>query len=881
MRLRNRTPVPSVIYPVNTGSGSFDLDIKDKQSSSVLVSPSGSVTGVVESDALCLETNTIAIGRTVEEEEEETESFDTARDVDAATEEIILQDTTSIAEHIDVGTNGAVDSTPSITTTVSIVNEIVDEEDTTSYNSVSDVEDDTVTEDVQVKANIDNHASVLQQKTTLPVIEVAHNKENNSNNYNFNVGDRVRVVKKGHKKYGRSGIIVKQTKCYVFFEEDSKKETIKIYPSSLALESGASTGSDELSSIESKESSSLPSLRPNHISSTTTISRSRRSVTHSNATSESSPLEKPTDFALKSSVTVVDTHTLYAGKVGTVTRHTAKFVVLVFKESPNKECRISPKFLIRNNSSIDTADSISTMNTANSEVNSNRVTRSQSNNNAIHNSGSLAVPTTSSPFGFGRTLEKICFGDSNKLLNESAFVKIFPKHLKVEMPLTKNQGDLPQTMIHDNQELQLYYAEVSKDNSSGATYNKQQKVIAYYVSVDNLREHEEMMGDFATLPPNKVWARRKHFLSPAIKLKATKQYGVLSITSNDVTMQPDMGTVGCGFICEEYLEDLLGNNLDSKRALGIQIRIFIPTVGVFKGMLLRKRNVVGAPIQLNESLRKVGPSTMEGASDTGYIVIKNIFPSTDNLKVGRVFHDSHSIRTNRLLKPLSELKTFKESLRKERSCRLSPMHLRLLMGLGVSNETIDKYKKEYKKDPEKLCHTHLIGMADPTGKLPPNTVFLTGTNNDLEELFVTRSPCMEAKDGRVLKVVKAKPDSMEVEEWDWLSNLTFGAIIFGNPRPGDRALPELISDGDLDGDLFFVLWNRNILNQINDVPITDEELLADNESVKEESCCNPEWFSITQQFISKVPAFHSGVDQLVVSCFVSILKYMNMVLYVA
>ena len=275
MRLRNRTPVPSVIYPVNTGSGSFDLDIKDKQSSSVLVSPSGSVTGVVESDALCLETNTIAIGRTVEEEEEETESFDTARDVDAATEEIILQDTTSIAEHIDVGTNGAVDSTPSITTTVSIVNEIVDEEDTTSYNSVSDVEDDTVTEDVQVKANIDNHASVLQQKTTLPVIEVAHNKENNSNNYNFNVGDQVRVVKKGHKKYGRSGIIVKQTKCYVFFEEDSKKETIKIYPSSLALESGASTGSDELSSIESKESSSLPSLRPNHISSTTTISRSK------------------------------------------------------------------------------------------------------------------------------------------------------------------------------------------------------------------------------------------------------------------------------------------------------------------------------------------------------------------------------------------------------------------------------------------------------------------------------------------------------------------------------------------------------------------------------------------------------------------------------
>ena len=29
-----------------------------------------------------------------------------------------------------------------------------------------------------------------------------------------------------------------------------------------------------------------------------------------------------------------------------------------------------------------------------------------------------------------------------------------------------------------------------------------------------------------------------------------------------------------------------------------------------------------------------------------------------------------------------------------------------------------------------------------------------------------------------------------------------GAIIFANPRPGDRATPELISDSDLDGDLF-------------------------------------------------------------------------------
>jgi hypothetical protein len=48
----------------------------------------------------------------------------------------------------------------------------------------------------------------------------------------------------------------------------------------------------------------------------------------------------------------------------------------------------------------------------------------------------------------------------------------------------------------------------------------------------------------------------------------------------------------------------------------------------------------------------------------------------------------------------------------------------------------------------------------------------------------------------------------------WLQNLPFGAVIFANPADGEKPLPEAIAAGDLDGDLYFVCWNKTILRHI-------------------------------------------------------------------
>ena len=156
--------------------------------------------------------------------------------------------------------------------------------------------------------------------------------------------------------------------------------------------------------------------------------------------------------------------------------------------------------------------------------------------------------------------------------------------------------------------------------------------------------------------------------------------------------------------------------------------------------------------------------------------------------------------------------SFRKRVKTGESCNLSDMYKRVIQSLGVPKEELQQYHKAFKESPEKLQHTHLIGVADPTSKLPPNSVFLTGTMASefrLGQVFVSRSPCVETKDGRVLNVVRKKPNEMHDNEWEWLQGLTFGALVFANPWRGDCPLPELIAGVDLDGDLFFACWEKN------------------------------------------------------------------------
>jgi hypothetical protein len=81
----------------------------------------------------------------------------------------------------------------------------------------------------------------------------------------------------------------------------------------------------------------------------------------------------------------------------------------------------------------------------------------------------------------------------------------------------------------------------------------------------------------------------------------------------------DTGTVGCGFICERFLEELLGSGAAAKITIGIQVMIHV-TMGLFKGVLVRKFIACGPSIQLNQSLQKILSSRNEDSNDDRYLV---------------------------------------------------------------------------------------------------------------------------------------------------------------------------------------------------------------------------------------------------------------------
>ena len=339
------------------------------------------------------------------------------------------------------------------------------------------------------------------------------------------------------------------------------------------------------------------------------------------------------------------------------------------------------------------------------------------------------------------------------------------------------------------------------------------------------------LAAFSSLPPRKAVARLELLQSPA-KKKANGQLMIESFHHSLCEDIPERGHDGCGFICEGFLSELMEGCKGSLETVCIQVRLIIPKMGIYKGELMKKKmkekisNGVVAKIQpkiqLPGSMLKVPASTLENVSDSAWIVVvKNgVCPSTTQKSMERL----PWINPTKIAPPPS----FEPK-------KLKDIFSRLFRGLGVPERYADQYirdsagRRRVIGSVEKVAlpairHSFLRGVIDPTGAIPPNSVYITGVSHSPdfpEKIFITRSPCIKAGDGRSIKVVREKPTLMTSEAFNWLNELSFGAVIFGMPNPGCRGAPEMIARGDLDGDLYFCCWDNQILKFITAEPIAD------------------------------------------------------------
>jgi hypothetical protein len=141
----------------------------------------------------------------------------------------------------------------------------------------------------------------------------------------------------------------------------------------------------------------------------------------------------------------------------------------------------------------------------------------------------------------------------------------------------------------------------------------------------------------------------------------------------------------------------------------------------------------------------------------------------------------------------------------------------------------------------RLSHAYLRGVADPTDEIPAYSCFITGLNNynstinRTDFVFITRSPCIRASDGKKIKVMTTKPSSMSDESYNILRSLPFGLIIFGFPPDKMKAIPELIAEGDLDGDRFFICWDMEILKHLKAEFVT-QSMISNIHFIKKDTC---------------------------------------------
>ena len=361
------------------------------------------------------------------------------------------------------------------------------------------------------------------------------------------------------------------------------------------------------------------------------------------------------------------------------------------------------------------------------------------------------------------------------------------------------------------------------------------------------------LADFPSLTPRKLVARLELLQSPSYKF-SSGDYAIIPIPKREFKDIEEKGHVGCGFICDDLLEQMMGSGDVARRAICLQVRVYIPTMGIYKGMLMRKRINSGPRILLPSSMKKVEASKHPKRDDSAFLVITQagVDQSKNNIYMGRL----PSLDRNAEKPPAS----FQPK-------KLSSMITRLFEGLGVPKEMIKDYayvtgRYLFESNvPDCINHAYVRGVIDPTGQLPSGHVFLTGVRNEGvlgDKLFVTRSPCILVDDARMLSVITKKPRKIDDESWQSLQALPFGAIIFPFPKEGEKSLPECIANGDLDGDRYFCCWNKDILSHIKAVPITEDELLADEEEPKKKvsttSNSSVDWWRAAQERMSDIVA---------------------------
>mmetsp|Transcript_75529 Transcript_75529/g.179418 ORF Transcript_75529/g.179418 Transcript_75529/m.179418 type:complete len:766 (-) Transcript_75529:25-2322(-) len=411
------------------------------------------------------------------------------------------------------------------------------------------------------------------------------------------------------------------------------------------------------------------------------------------------------------------------------------------------------------------------------------------------------------------------FGRNKVIVNEVPIEKGKDQHLEVPKPTYALQGKT----------LEFVVAKVCDDGSQmwDQLRIKREMVRMWYVQtssdaagVATLQSRLEAYADFSALQlPNKVAARLELLVSEG-HLVNTFFSNEMEVLPLEAEPQPSKESGGCGFIPEHMVSRLRAGSRGRvpRGSTSFQVRILAPKLGLFKGMLTVKPGI--DRIQLPQSMLKVPPSRSAKPEDCrAWIVVRLAHPTDSNRILGK------------WLKGVSPSQSF---IRQKTSKKFSPMLQRLLEAVRVPEKVLKEYQEPQAEQNFLRKEAWVVGVADPTSKLPDGHLFISGLPESevldvdgKKQIFITRSPCLHSSDGQRLPLLTSRPASMSEEEWSALMSRPFGEVLF--PCRG-RALPEAIASGDIDGDLYWICWDKHMVSRVEPGPLPREADLADQDA---------------------------------------------------
>lgn len=286
---------------------------------------------------------------------------------------------------------------------------------------------------------------------------------------------------------------------------------------------------------------------------------------------------------------------------------------------------------------------------------------------------------------------------TDSVLNKTLFGVIFKNNKPVFFDIeTLHLSKLPHEFIKDGQTFHLVSVKL---------HDKAKCFTCTYIPAPSRKYVQNLLqkiGAFDKLVPNKICARLELFLSTCYKNE-----NIYELKKQDFCEIPEKGNVGCGFIPRHMIDRLMREH--SLDICAIQVRIVIPSMGVFKGMLMEKSGI--DKIELPSSMRKVKASINPKDKNVAWLLINQ-----------SGFHPYPKRKTQAI-----------DSFQSEKV--FSKQAQWMMVQKGVSRTYLQKPNKN---------HSCVVGVADPTDTIPSTCVFVSGISNHSDkfgkEILISRFP---------------------------------------------------------------------------------------------------------------------------------------------